>query len=181
MTGRLAMMAAVLFSALLLQTVVLPGVAVAGVTPHLVLLTVLGFGLADGPGTGARYGFWAGIALDVVGTGAQLVGVSALVLLFVGHAAGAVRAYLSGTGVVGQVTLAAGASSLAVLVLGTLVTLLEISPVGLGQLLVAALVAGLYNGALAPVVLAPVGRLSRRYPGTPVPAAAPTPWPAGRA
>ncbi|MBA2528472.1 MAG: rod shape-determining protein MreD, partial [Euzebyales bacterium] len=51
----------VLLTALLLQTVVLPAVAVAGWRPDLVGLTVVAFALADGPDTGARYGFTAGL------------------------------------------------------------------------------------------------------------------------
>src|SRR5690606_38026313 len=48
-TMRVVVMGAVLLTALLVATVVLPAFAIAGVRPDLVTLTVVGFALADGP------------------------------------------------------------------------------------------------------------------------------------
>ncbi len=112
-------MALVLVTALLLQTVVAPAVAVAGVVPDLVVLTVLVLGLLEGPGSGLRYGFAAGLAVDLLASGDTILGTSALVFLLVGYAAGAARPYLAANELLGQ-TLASAAGSAAIVLLSRL-------------------------------------------------------------
>lgn len=137
MGARLVVMAAVLLTALLVQTVLLPSVAFAGWRPDLVALTVIGFGLAGGPETGARYGFTAGLAADLLSSGTHVVGVSALVLLTVGWVVGALRPYLSGTEWVGTLMTAVAAGAGGFAAYGLLALLLD-----LGQFTVASLVQG---------------------------------------
>jgi rod shape-determining protein MreD len=175
-TARLAMLAALLATLILVQTVAAPAVAIAGVRPDLVALAVVALGVIDGPGTGARFGFAAGLAVDLAGAGTNLVGISALVLLLVGYAAGLVRPYLTGTGLVGQVAVVAAGTMLALVGIGLLTVLLEVAAVGLEEVFRWALVAGLFNAALAPFAFALLARLTARYPR---PAAAPS-WPGGR-
>lgn len=164
MIARVGMMALVLLTALLLDTVVLPAISFGVWRPDAVVLTVVGFALADGPGTGARYGFAAGLAVDLLSTGSQLVGTAALVLLLVGYASGAARPYLAATGLVGQVTLAGLASTITVLTYGLLSQMLEVASSTPLQAALSALATGLYNTLLAPLVLVPVIALSRRLP-----------------
>lgn len=164
MIGRVAMMALVLVTALLLGTVVLPGISSGMWRPDLVVLTVIAFALADGPGTGARYGFAAGLTVDLLSTGSQLVGTAALVLLLVGYTSGVVRPYLSATGLVGQVAVAATGTTVAVLSYGLLSQLLEVASTTLVEALQSALATGVYNMLFAPFVLAAVAALSRRVP-----------------
>lgn len=164
MIARAAMMVLVLLTALLLDTVILPGISFGIWRPDLVVLTVVAFALADGPGTGIRYGFLAGLTVDLLSTGSQLVGTAALVLLLVGYVSGMLRPYLSATGMVGTVALAGTASTAAVLSYGLLSQLLEVASSTPWAALQSALATGLYNALLAPVVVIVVGRLSRRLP-----------------
>lgn len=167
MIARVAMMALILLTALLLDTVVLPGISFGVWRPDLVVLTVVGFALADGAGTGARYGFVAGLTVDLLSTGSQLVGTAALVLLLVGYASGVIRPYLSATGLVGQVILAGTASTAAVLTYGLLSQLLEVASTTPWAALQSAVATGLYNAVLAPFAVTAVGTLSRKLPGAP--------------
>lgn len=166
MIARVAMMALVLVTALLITTVLGPAVTFGWWRPDIVVLTVVAFAVADGAGTGARYGFTAGLAVDLLSVGTQLVGTGALVLLLVGYASGAVRPYLAATGMVGQVAVAALASATAGLAYGLLAGLLEVAPLGTMATVGAAAATGVYNAVLAPAVLAPVGALCRHLPAT---------------
>lgn len=159
---RLALMALVLVTAMLIGTVVLSAVSVGVWRPDLVVLTVVAFAVADGPGTGARYGFMAGLAVDLLSAGTHVVGTAALILLLIGYASGAARPYLSATGLLGQVGLAAAASVVAVVAYGVLAQVLEGNASSLLGIVRSAMATGLYNAVLAPFVLVPVRGLSRR-------------------
>lgn len=167
MIARVVMMALVLVTALLLGTVVLSGLSWGMWRPDLVVLTVVAFGLADGPGTGARYGFAAGLAVDLLSTGSQLVGTAALVLALVGYTSGVVRPYLAASGLPGQVAVAAAASAAAVLSYGLLSQLLEVASSTPLAALQSAVATGLYNALLAPFVLLGVGAVTRRVASAP--------------
>jgi rod shape-determining protein MreD len=160
--ARTFVLTVVLLSALLLQTVVVPGLAIAGYRPDLVVVTVLAFALADGAGTGARYGFAAGLAVDLLSGGAQPVGVSALVLLVTGYTVGAIRPYLAGTALVGEIAVAVVASAAVILAYGVLALLLEATTAGLAETVRTAVIVGLYNGVFAPLLFRPLQGLSRR-------------------
>ena len=168
MVTRVVMMALVMAAALLVQTVVLPGFDVFGWRPDLVALTVVGFALADGPATGARYGFGAGLVLDLVSGTGQLVGVSSLVLLVAGWIAGQSRPYLSASPVGGQVAIGGVVSAAALLVQGLLEMLLDIGDYSPVVLLQGMLAVGLYSAALAPVVCGPLRNLSERFVSDPL-------------
>lgn len=164
---RAGMMVLVLLTALLVGTVIVPAISAGIWRPDLVVLTVVAFALADGPGTGVRYGFVAGLTVDLLSTGSQLVGTAALVLALVGYASGVVRPYLSATGLIGQVALAGVASTIAVLSYGLLSQLLEVASTTPWAALQSAVATGLYNAVLAPVVVLVVGALSRMIPSGP--------------
>ena len=85
------MFASVLIAALLLATVLGPAIAIGGWRPDVVTLTVVAFAIAEGPGTGTRYGFAAGLARDLLSGSAVVLGTSALVLLVVGTLVGHLR------------------------------------------------------------------------------------------
>lgn len=169
MMSRLAAMFAVLLTALLLQTVVFAHLSIAGWRPNIVLVTVVAFALADGPPTGMRYGFSAGLATDLL-SGAGLVGLSALVYLVVGYAIGLLRPYVAGTVLTGQVAVAGVAGALAVLAHGVIALLLDVVPFTPSSVLVGAVVIGAYDALVAPFVFRPVQALSTRLPaGTATP------------
>jgi rod shape-determining protein MreD len=153
---------AVLLTALLLQTVVFAGLTVFGWRPDLVVVTVVAFALAEGPDTGLRYGFVAGLAVDLL-AGAGLVGVSALVYLLVGYLCGLLRPYVANTVLAGQVAVTAVAGAAAVLGYGLVALLLDFAHVNPLSVLAGALVVGLYDAAVAPFVCRPVAALSARF------------------
>ena len=160
MIARAALLGLVLVTALLLDTVVLSAVSIAGATPSLVLLTVVAVGLADGGEAGARYGFAAGLAVDLVAGG--LVGLTALVYLLTGFAVGALRPYIAGSTLAGQALVGAASTAAAILLYGALSLLFEPEAISAGAVILGALVAGIGNGLLAPLILRPVSAILRR-------------------
>ncbi len=167
MTSRLAVMTAVLVTAVLFTTVVAPSLTIGGQRPDAVLLVVLAFALADGPGTGARYGFVAGLVADLLAATDQLVGVGTLLFLVAGYVVGVLRPYLAGTELVGEIAVTAAASAAVVVLRGLIgVVIPEFGGASGVSLLRDALVLAAYHAALTPVVVRPVVRLARRYPGT---------------
>lgn len=160
MIGRAVLLAAMAIAALVLDTVVLANLTVAGVAPSLATVVVIGIAFSDGPGPGLRFGFGVGLLLDLVGDG--LVGVSALVLLVVGYSIGVGRRFWSGGELLGQ--LLAGAVGTAGVALGelALALLFEQTELLLTGAVVQLGVAALFGLLLAPLVMPPVATLSRR-------------------
>jgi len=118
----------------------------------------------DGPASGARAGFAAGLIGDLLSSASGPVGV--------------LRPYLSGTALAGQLAVATGATLVAVLGYGFLGLLLDVAPADPALALQTAATVALYNALLAPFVFAAVRRLSVRFPrSTTVPA---SPWSPGR-
>ena len=165
MIARVVMMGAVLLTALLLQTVVLASVTIAGWRPDLVALTVVAFALADGADTGARYGFVAGLAADLLSSSSGLVGLTALVLLLVGDAVGHMRVYLTGMAWVGGAAIAGAATGLAFIGYGMLALLLDLQQFTFGLVVQGGIVEACWGFVLAIAVLRPVAARSRRFPG----------------
>lgn len=78
---------AVILLALLLQSTVLAALPLWGVYPDLILVVVVAFSLLKGPVFGARYGFFAGLGLDLlIG---EMVGLNAVTKMLVGAVVGA--------------------------------------------------------------------------------------------
>jgi rod shape-determining protein MreD len=158
--ARIALLGLVLITALLLDTVVLSGIGAAGASPSAVLLTVIAVGLTDGGEAGARYGFAAGLGVDLVAGG--LVGLSALVYILTGFAVGSLRPFMTGSALAGQVLIGATASAAAIGLYGALSLLFEPEAISAGAVLVGGLVTGVGNGILAPFVIRPVAAALRR-------------------
>ena len=165
MTSRIAMMGGLMFGALLLQTVVAPTFSVGGWRADLLLVTVVGFALADGAETGARYGFAAGLAADLLSGGGHLVGLSALVFLLIGDALGRARPYLSGTERIGEAALGALAGAVAFGMSGALALLLDVRQLGGATLIQGVLATALWTALLSVVLCRPIAALSQRFSG----------------
>jgi rod shape-determining protein MreD len=159
-TRRVAVLGLVLVTALLLDTVVLVGLAVRGVSPSLVVLTVIAVALAGGPEPGVRYGFIAGLTTDLLAGG--LLGLFALVHLLTGYLTGLLRPFLGDGGLLVQLGVGAAASAGNVALYGALTMVLAQQAVTWPMLLLVAVVVGLGNGLLAPFVLRAVTALLRR-------------------
>jgi len=89
--ARLAVAAALITLAVVLQASVLDAFAWDGVVPDLALLVVVGAALVRGGEFGMIIGFAAGVVLDLAPPADHLAGRWALALLVVGYVAGRVR------------------------------------------------------------------------------------------
>jgi len=85
-----ARVGAVLLAAIVIQTTVLAGLRVDGVSPDLMLVIAIAGGLAGGPEQGAQIGFAAGLLTDLF-VQATPLGLAALTLCLVGYAVGALQ------------------------------------------------------------------------------------------
>jgi rod shape-determining protein MreD len=150
--------------ALLVKTTVLPAVAIATFRPDVLVLAVVAVALVEGPDSGIKLGFAAGLAQDLVSGGGALVGLGALVVMGAGWAAGRLRPYLAASRQAGAVAvcgLLAGGATLASGLLGRVFGVIQPS---IGRILVAVVVVGLYSAAVSPLVLRPVQGLVRQFP-----------------
>lgn len=156
--------ALLLVSVLLLQTIVAPVITVAGVPPDFLVLSVLAVGMCGGSGRGLRYGFVAGLAADLLAGPDSIIGVSALLLLLGGHAAGLARPFIAASEFPGQVLLGGvGVAVLQLLGVGFGVLLGEDAP-ALVPLVLDVLIAAAYAALLAPVLCFIVDRIQRALP-----------------
>lgn len=161
MIAHTVVLIAAAVTGVLLDTVILANLTVGGVAPSTSMVVVIAIAFADGPGPGLRYGFGVGLLLDILGEG--LVGVSALVLVVTAYAIGVGRRFWTGSELLGQ--LVAGAVGTAGVTLGQAALALVFDQVETPLMVVAGQVgtAGLFGLLLAPLIMPPVARLSRRF------------------
>lgn len=161
MIAHAALLIAAAVTGVLLDTVVLANLTVAGVAPSTSTVLVLAIAFSDGPGPGLRYGFGVGLLLDLLGEG--LMGVSALVLVVAAYAIGVGRRFWTGSELLGQ--LVAGAVGTAGITLGQTALALVFDQVQTPLVVVAGQVgtAGLFGLLLAPLIMPPVAWLTGRF------------------
>ncbi|MCL2819101.1 MAG: rod shape-determining protein MreD [Actinomycetia bacterium] len=82
--------------AVILQVTIAPYIAIGGVSPNFLMITVIVMALVEGPNTGTVLGFVAGLLFDLLGAGP--VGPMALVLSIAGYIAGLVHENLFAEG-----------------------------------------------------------------------------------
>lgn len=168
MAVRIAAMGGLVLIALLLKTIVAPTFAIAGYRPDLLVLVVVGVSMLEGPDTGLRLGFLAGLAQDLVSGGEALVGLWALVIMGVGYASGLAKPYLAATADRPSAILLGGVmAALATLAYGVLGKVFAVVGATWGQVLAATLVVGVYSALLAPFVIGPTQAVMRQFPATP--------------
>ena len=88
---RVAVAAALVVGALVLQVAVFPHVAWEGIVPDVCLLVVVAAALVRGPAFAATLGFVAGLMLDLAPPADHVAGRWALALVVVGYVAGLMR------------------------------------------------------------------------------------------
>jgi len=94
--------------AVLLQVMVAPYIAIGGVSPNFLMITVIIMALAEGANTGTVLGFIAGLLFDLLGAGP--VGPMALVLSVTGYITGLVQENLFAEGWLLPVAIITGAT-----------------------------------------------------------------------
>jgi rod shape-determining protein MreD len=161
--ARTLVVGLVLFTAVVLQTSLFPSLTLAGYRPDLLLLLTVAIALKDGPMSGCRVGFTAGVLTDAL-VAQTPIGVAALVFTVFGFVVGFARPYLAPDSVSAPVLIAFATGVLGTAAYGVLALLLGDDRVTLTLLGQAALSVGLYNTLLAPLVLGFATRLSERLP-----------------
>ncbi|MGW4897766.1 rod shape-determining protein MreD [Kitasatospora sp. NPDC004240] len=170
--ARIPVAAVLVLLGLVLQVSVLGRLQLPGATPDVLLLVVVGLALVYGPTGGCVVGFAAGLLADLAPPSDHAIGRYALVLCLMGYAAGLLRPehgrQRSVTSALVVVAGAAIASTLLYAMVGALVGDTAARHVGLGNLVLSAL---LYDLLLAPFVVPLVMWVGRRFGKGPVEAA----------
>lgn len=163
MIARVAAVTLLLVTAVVLQTTVFAELQLLGHLPNLLLLLTVAIAMHEGPLSGVRVGFAAGMLLDLQ-LSQTAVGTSTLVLLAVGYAVGLLKPYLALDSFTAPVFVTFGASAAFTVGFGILAGLLGDAGHTGTVILRSALAVGVYNMLLAPIALGLVSRLTRRYP-----------------
>lgn len=166
MIQRAGVVLLVLVTAAILQTSLLPLLALSGFRPDLLLLVAIAFALHDGVLTGMRVGFVAGVLNDLL-LNASPVGLTALVFVGIAYAVGAARPFLAPESFTAPLILAVLGTLVGVGGYGVLSAVLAEDPISVGLVVQASVVSALYAALLAPIVTGIVGRLSEQFPVEP--------------
>ena len=158
-TRRLAALAALVLTALLLQLSVLPVIAGGAFVPDLLLVLVVVLTLEHGARTGLWVAASGGLLLDLASVTVPL-GSNMLVLVTVAYLLGLLRPYLAERADLTTAILAGVAGALAVLGQAALAALLseQVAP-GASVVAWSVLVVGAFAVLLAPIVLLVVRRV----------------------
>lgn len=157
---RTLSLAAVIVTALLMQTTIFADVQLLGAKPELLYLVTIVLAVLEGPSSGAIAGFSGGMAQDFLLN--QPKGITALTLTLVGYAIGLLRQYIVSPSPLLPVFLVAGGTFAGVLFYGLVAFLLGQLDVSALYLLRVALLSGLYNAILTPLLLPMLRRVAER-------------------
>jgi rod shape-determining protein MreD len=147
---RVLLLAAVILSALLLQTTIFAEVNLLGAKPELMYLITIAFAMLEGPASGAITGFVGGMAQDFLLDAPK--GITALTLTLLGYAIGMARQYIVSPSPVLPVVLVALGTFAGVLFYGVVSFLLGQLDSTWLYLLRVAVLSAIYNAILTPLV-----------------------------
>lgn len=147
---RTLLLAAVIVSALLLQTTVFADVLLLGAKPELLYLLTIVFAFLDGPSAGAITGFASGMSEDFFLNAPK--GITALTLTLLGYAVGMLRQYVVSPSSLFPVFLVAGGTFGGVLFYGVVSFLLGQLDVSTLYLFRVAALSAIYNAILTPLL-----------------------------
>lgn len=154
---RVAVIVLSLFTALLLQVTVLGRLSFLGAKPDLVLVAVVCFALADGPGAGMGAGFGIGLFADLLGS--HTLGLLALILCVVGYAAGVIRSYFDRLSTFTPMVVVGGLTAVAVLAYAGIGALLGDPRIDAEPVARSLVLTSFYDVVLTPFVFAAVTAL----------------------
>ncbi|GGI06807.1 rod shape-determining protein MreD [Egicoccus halophilus] len=163
MIVRVLAVGLLLVTGALLQTALFPLVTIGGFRPDLLLLVTVAVALRDGPLSGLRVGFAAGLLTDLL-VSQSPVGLAALVFTVVGLAVGLARPYLALESLTAPLIVAFLSGLLGTAGYGLLSLLLGEDRMTPTLLVQGSVAVALYNTLLAPAVLALVRPLSHHFP-----------------
>jgi len=147
---RALLLAAVILTALLLQTTVFAELNLLGAKPELLYLVTIVFAILEGPASGAVAGFAGGMAQDFLLDAPK--GITALTLTLLGYGTGMARQYIVSPSPVLPVFLVAVGTFAGVLFHGIVSFLLGELDTSWLYLLRVALLSAVYNAILTPLV-----------------------------
>jgi rod shape-determining protein MreD len=147
---RVLLLAAVILSALLLQTTIFAEINLLGAKPELMYLITIAFAMLEGPASGAITGFVGGMAQDFLLDAPK--GITALTLTLLGYAIGMARQYIVSPSPVLPVVLVALGTFAGVLFHGVVSFLLGQLDSTWLYLLRVAVLSAIYNAILTPLV-----------------------------
>jgi len=157
---RVAWVALVVVTALLLQSTVFAEVQLFGAKPELLYLVTVAFALLEGPSEGAVVGFASGMAQDFLLD--QPKGITALTLTLLGYGVGLLRSYIVSPSPATPTLLVGLGTFAAVLFNRVVAFLLGEVTAGFAFVLRVALLTGLYGALLTPLVFPVLRRVSAR-------------------
>jgi rod shape-determining protein MreD len=155
---RILSWAAVVLTALLLQSTVFAQIELGGAKPELVYLATVVLALLEGPSSGALAGFIGGMAQDFLLD--QPKGITALTLTLLGYAVGLIRQYIVTPSPLLPVLLVGAATVCGVFFHGVVMFLLNQLDVGWLYLLRVSLLSGVYNAILTPFLFPVIRRVA---------------------
>jgi rod shape-determining protein MreD len=150
--------AAIVLTALVLQSTVFAQVKLADAKPDLVYLVTIVLAFLEGPSAGAVAGFFGGMSEDFLLD--QPKGITALTLTLVGYAVGTIRQYVVTPSPLLPVLVVGGTTTAAVLFNQFIAFLLGQLNVGAGYVLKVAILEGVYNAVLTPFLFPLIRRVA---------------------
>ncbi|HEY7280649.1 MAG TPA: rod shape-determining protein MreD [Actinomycetota bacterium] len=149
---------AVVLAALVLQSTVFAQITLLKARPDLMYLLTVLVALLEGPASGAVLGFAGGMAEDFLLNTPK--GITALTLTLLGYAVGMVRQYIASPSALVPVLMVGAGTAVGLMFNGLVKFLLGQLDAGWGYQLQIALLTGLYNAILTPLVFPLVRRLA---------------------
>jgi rod shape-determining protein MreD len=142
--------AAVVVTALLLQSTVFSQVKLAGAKPELMYLVTIVLAMLEGPSSGAVAGFTAGMAQDFLLNDPK--GITALSLTLLGYVVGTVRQFITTPSPALPTILVGAGTAAGLLFYGFVAFLLGRLPGDVWFLLRVAFLSAIYNALLTPLL-----------------------------
>ena len=155
---RVVVWTAVVLTALLLQTTVLAQIQLGGAKPDLIYMVTIILAYLEGPSSGAIAGFAGGMAEDFLLN--QPKGITALTLTLVGYTVGLLRQYIVSPSPLLPVFLVGLSTTAGFLFFGLVRFLLNQPVGGFGELVRVAVLTGVYNAVLTPIVFPIIRRVA---------------------
>ena len=147
---RVVALAAIIITAVLLQSTVFSQLRLLGVRPELLYLVTILIALQEGPNEGAIVGFTAGLAQDMLLD--QPKGITALTLTLLGYTVGMARQYIVSPSPLVPTIVVAIATALGVAFYEIVTFLLGQFEASITYAVKVALLTALYNAILTPIL-----------------------------
>jgi rod shape-determining protein MreD len=148
----------VLLTALVLQSTLFAQITLGGTKPDLVYLVTIVLAFLEGPSSGAVAGFFGGMAEDFLLNLPK--GITALTLTLLGYAVGTIRQFVVSPSPVLPVLVVGGGTTVGILFNQVVAFLLGQLHVGAGEVVRVAILAGVYNAILTPLLFPVIRRVA---------------------